>query len=355
MREATVLLGVDDPGLQDEVLDYLDRLPTVRVVGATLDPDAVERSVREREPDAVVATPSMVAAIPRNGTRVLVIDRRESTHALRTAIRAGAASFHLWPEEREALALDARSARRAHSQAQAATGSVVAVCATRGGAGATFVATNLAAAFAALGAETALIDLDFAHGDIASVMPLPGETTVLDLISVVDEMSGEHLERVARAHPGGFRMLAAPADPTAADPNLVPAMIPVARRTFATTVVHLPRHLDPAVRAAVREADVVLLVSTLDVAAVHGGRRLMDMLAAEGVASRARLVVNRATRGEIVPSDAAETLGIAIAAVIPSDRAVERAQNRGQLVVGRSGRAARGVLRLARSLLPEAA
>ncbi|MGH2686272.1 MAG: AAA family ATPase [Actinomycetota bacterium] len=355
MREATVLLGVDDPGLQDEVLDYLDRLTSVRVVGAVTDADGVERSVRERRPDAVVVTPSIAGAVAPNGTRLLVIERRESTEALRAALRAGAASFHVWPLEREALGEDARSARRHAPESPSASGSVVAVCATRGGAGATFLATNLAAALARLGARTGLIDLDFVHGDVAAVMPLPGEGTVLDLLSVVDELSGDHVERISRAHPSGFGLLAAPEEPSETDPHLVAAMIPAARSRFATTVVHVPRSPVTAIRAAVREADVVLLVSTLDVAAIHGGRRMLDSLATDGVASRARLVMNRATRGEIVPSDAAEALGIPIAAVIPLDRAVERAQNRGQLVIGRSGPAARVVVRLARTLLPEAA
>ena len=350
MREATVVLGVDDPGLQDEVLDYLDRLPSVRVVGAAPDPDGVERSLREREPDAVVVTSSIARDIPRDVARLLVIDRRESTQGLRDAMRAGAAGFHVWPEDREALAADARAARRTAPQEASATGSVVAVCSTRGGAGATFLATNLAGALARLGAPAGLVDLDFEHGDIAATMPVPGEATLLDLASVVDELSGDHLERIARPHDAGFRLLAAPAEPRETDPRLVSALIPVARRTFASTIVHLPRGLAPGLRSVISEADIVLLVSTLDVPAIHGGRRMLDGFAAEGLASRAQLVINRATRGEIVPSDAAEALGIPVATVIPFDRAVERAQNRGELVVGRSGGAARRVLRMARTL-----
>ena len=354
MREATVLLGVDDPGLQDEVHDYLDRCPAVRVVGAASEPEAAERLLRERRPDAVVATPAVAAAMAAPETRLLVVDRRETTESLRSAIRAGARGFYLWPDEREVLGADAEAARV--GEATDGSGSVVAVCPARGGVGATFLATNLAAAFARLGASTLLADLDHAHGDTSWVLggvEAPG--AVQDLIPVADELGPEHLERIAGTHPSGFRFAAAAPDSAPIPQTLAPAILAATRRSFALTVVHLPRSLDDTVRAALLHADLVLVVATLDVPAVRAAQRTLELADDGTLRGRCRLVVNRATRGEIAPADAAKALGMPVAGVIPFDRSVERAQNRGELVMARrSGPAARRVLRLATSLMEAA-
>jgi pilus assembly protein CpaE len=357
MREATVLFGVGDPALQDEVLDFLDRRPSVRVVGAASDPESLQRATRERRPDVVVADGTIAARATAFEPALLVVERRESTESLRAALRAGARGFYLWPEEREALARDAEAARREGDLEAGESGTAIAVYPARGGAGATFLATNLAAAFARLGAGVALVDLDLSHADVSAVLTEPdGEGSLGDLAAVADELSAEHVDRIARSHPGGFRLVTAPPGaPHEVGSGLVDAVVGVLRRSFHITVLHVPRSLDPWARAALDAADLVLLVTTLDVPAVRAGRRALDHLDDGPLRERCRLVVNRATRGELVAGDVAEALGVRIAGVIPFDRSVERAQNRGELVIGRSGPASRRVLRLAKSLWQEAA
>jgi hypothetical protein len=53
----------------------------------------------------------------------------------------------------------------------------------------------------------------------------------------------------------------------------------------------------------------------------------------------------------VVPQDAERVFGLRPSAVIRHDRTVPRAQNRGDLIAGRSGPAGRGVRLLARRLL----
>ena len=350
MREATVLFGVGDAGLQDEVLDFLDRRPGIRIVGAASDAAELGRAAAERRPDVVVSDGIVAASAPRLDASLLLVERRESTESLRAALRAGARGFYLWPEERDALARDAEAARR-QRDVVSARGSVVAVYAARGGAGATFLATNLAAALAAADQRVALIDADVTYADVfASLAEPEGEASLRELAAVVDELTYEHLERVVRRHPSGFDIVAAPPVPDPLDARVVTSVIDVARGAFDATVLHLPRTLDAWVRAAVAEADVVLIVTTLDVPAVRTARRALDHLDNGAVRGRCRLVVNRAARGELVAGDVSDALGLPVAEVIPFDRNVERSQNRGELVVGRSTPAARRVTRLAKGL-----
>lgn len=361
MQEFTVVLGVEDAALQEEILHFLERLPHVRVVGAAEEAPELTRRVRERRPDAAVVSSSILAeAADLDGAAVMVVGDRETTSALRAALRAGARGFYLWPEEREALARDTSRLRRPAHPDRPFPGRVVAVYGPRGGVGTTFLATNLAAACARAGGETVLVDLDMSFADVTVAMGLAGRTgdlhTLAELMPVLDELTPEHIDRVVQEHPAGFRMLLAPVEsrglPALTAPH-VAGMVRVLRSRFDAVVLHLPRTLDDAAVGALEAADDVLVVLSLDVMAFRDARRALDHLSGLGLEGKCRLVINRAARSEVVPADAERVFGMAPLAVIRFDRAVPRAQNRGELVVGRSSRAARSVFNLARRLLAE--
>lgn len=360
MQETSVVLGLEEPALQEEVLSFLDRLPGVRVVAATADGASLARAVRESAPDALVASPGVVgAAGDLDGAAVLVVAQRETTEGLRTALRRGARGFYLWPEERQALALDAGRAARRGAPERTEPGRVVAVYGARGGAGVTFLATNLAAACAAAGSETVLVDLDLDHDDVAAALGVPptnGIPTIEQLRPVMGELTPDHVDRVLYAHPRSFRVLLGPHQPEGdrwLGRDESSALVGALRRRFDVVVIHLPRTLDAGTAAALEFADEVLVVVTLDVVGFRQARRLLAYLAGRGLDGRCHLVVNRASRGEVVPQDAERVFGLRPLEVVRHDRSVIRAQNRGELLVGRSGAAARHIDRLARWVLRE--
>jgi pilus assembly protein CpaE len=359
LHETEVVLGLEDPALQEEVLHFLDRLPRVRVVGTASDGPGLARAARDRRPGAVVVSTQVLAGAPElDGAAVLVVAPTETTDGLRTALRAGAAGFYLWPEERDGLGRDTERAARPPATKPVAAGRVVAVHAPRGGAGCTFVATNLAAASADRDSDTALVDLDAFGGDLTAALgfqPSPELPTTADLVPVATELAEEHLDRVLQPHARGFRVLLAPHDAgtESFDPAGVSSLIRLLRTRFNSVLLHLPRALGPSAMTALEASDVVLLVVTLDVLGLRAARRTVDLLAGAGLDSRCRLVLNRASRGEIVPQDAERVLGLPVATVIQHDRGVPRAQNRGELVVGRGSPAGRRVVALAKAVLSE--
>ena len=347
MRDSAVVLGIEEPRLQNEVLDYLERLPHVRVVASTSDASGLARQVRRSDVDAAVVTPSSLGA-DLDGTPVLVVASRETTEDLRRAVRAGARGFYLWPEEREALARDAEMARRRSSDGGHEGGSLVAVCGAKGGTGTTFVATNLAAAMADLGGEPLLLDVDTDAGDLAGALGLDeGALPVIDAVTSATDLHPEEIARVADEYPRGFRLLGVRATEADAPNSAVSAI----RRIAPAVLTHVPRTL--AASAFVAEADRILVVVTLDVPSIRAARRLLDALEVRGARNRCRLVVNRASRGEIVPADAEDALGAPVLGLIPNDRAAERSQNRGELIPRGAGRMGRAFARLARSVTEE--
>jgi Flp pilus assembly CpaE family ATPase len=116
-------------------------------------------------------------------------------------------------------------------------------------------------------------------------------------------------------------------------------------------ILHLPRTSDAVTRAMVELADPVLLVTTLDLFSLFGAKRVVRSFGLEARPERCRLVIGRSSRSELTADDVRRLLGMEPAARIRTDAAVVRAQARGELLSPRSGRAARDVDDLARTLL----
>ena len=95
MQEAaTIVLGLDPPELVEEVMDFLDRTGRARVVGTASTAHDLARTVRDRQPNAVVGQPALVSqAGSLNGSAYLALATAESVAVLREALHAGAKGF----------------------------------------------------------------------------------------------------------------------------------------------------------------------------------------------------------------------------------------------------------------------
>jgi pilus assembly protein CpaE len=230
---------------------------------------------------------------------------------------------------------------------------VIAVCGARGGVGATFVATHLAAALARRGRRCVLVDLDVVFADASAAVGVPADEptrTIGDLAPLGDEISPRHVEEVLWRHPEGFDVLLAPGEESPASGVRGPdvrAAVAAARQLCDAVVLHVPRSLDEIARTGLELADRVVIILGLDVLSFRDAKRIIDVV---GIEDRAAFVVNRARRSEITASDVERVFGAPALAVIPADRAVATAQDRGRLLPLR-GRAGRSIDRLARRLV----
>jgi pilus assembly protein CpaE len=349
---ARVVVALEANDLAEEVMHFLDRSGSARVVGTAADDRQLAEAVRQLEPDAVVAHPSLVEPGSVRGPAVLALDTRESVSSLRAAIRAGALGFYLWPGERDALA-GATAATLAPAQVGEKRAVVVAVHGARGGVGCTFVATHLAQAFARRDLDCVLIDADPTYGDVSAAIGAPDDVhTVTDLLPLVAELAPAHLDDALWSHPSGFRALVAPAPEqaqlvTGAD---ISAITRVAAAASDAVVISLPREPGERAVAVIRSADRLLEVLSLDVLSFRATTRAIDVVTPIGAPARIGFVVNRSGRGEITPGDVERVFGTAPLVVVPTDRSVPRAQDRGRLVPP-SGRVGRAFARLADRVL----
>ena len=352
---ATVVLGLEEPEVAEEVMHFLDR-SGARVVATANDRRQLDEAVRQLEPDAVVASPTIATGAGLGTSVLLAIDTGESVRGLRAAITAGARGFFVWPGDREALAGAASCLAGDSDRGPARAGTLWTVFGPRGGTGATSVACHLAATLAApdggSSPSVVLADLDLAFGDCTHALGIddPAARTLADLVPVLAELRPRHVEEVLREHPAGFRVLLAPSAPdrpeAAAEETLdargALALLDGLRGVADRVVAHVPRGFAAATRAALTSASRVALVLHPDVLSLRAARRA---LGATGVAGRSVAVVTATRRGEMGLADIERVLGCP-AVVIPADPAAAAAQDRGELLAlrGRTGRAFRDLV-----------
>lgn len=349
-----IVLGVEGHEVAEEVMHFLDRSGKARVVATAVDERQLAEAVRQLEPDAVVASPTLVpSASALNGSVLLAVDTAESVRSLRGALRAGARGFYVWPTERDEL-VEAAGALPPEVLVEAPQGFVIAVYGPRGGVGTTFVATHLGSAIVRR-ASCILVDADLGFADLTHALGVPAEPpprALTDILPVIDELAPQHLDEVMWEHSSGLRVLLAAGDEGQAPcvgADDVRRVVEVAARSAEVVVLHVPRGLDEVSKAALDAADRAVVVLSLDVMSFRAARRAV---AAAGIEDRCEYVVNRASRSEISPRDVERVFGRPPLAVIPVDRAIAVAQDHGRLIAPR-GRVGRAVDRLARRLMEE--
>jgi pilus assembly protein CpaE len=287
---------------------------------------------------------------------VLAVDTRESVASVRAAIDAGAQGYFVWPGERDALVGAAAAAVR-RARGAAGRGTIVAVHGGRGGVGVTFVATHLAAAFARRGSAI-LIEADGVFGDVAQALDAPaGEAedpahTFADAAALGEDLGPDQLRRALwRSHGDLDVLLPPPAEQALRlSEDDLRVVVDAASAAAGAVVLHLGRSLDPLTLAGIEVADRVVEVVTLDVASFRAASRAIEGFAHRRPGRSTDVVVNRATRSEIVPGDVRRVFGEPALAVLPQERAARSARERGRLLPPK-GRMARRFDRMAVSLL----
>lgn len=353
-----VVIGIEDVAFHQEVQDFIGRDPRFEIVAATVSGERLTQLATDRSFDVLVACPS-VAAVFRDMTShrfaepLVMVAEELTVPVLRTAIDAGATAIFNWPGEREAFIGALATVRARTHESEAGRGMVIAVHGSRGGAGATFVATNLAASLADQGLRTTLVDLDVSFSDVTAALGIDAQDaprTVADLVPVMAELSPDHLDDAAFRHERGFSVLLAPpqaGDPETIQPGLYRASIALLAGVNDVVVLHLPRAVDRVARSGFALSDQALLVTTLDLFSLYGAKRVMALLGREVPAGRWRLVVNKPVKSALTEADIERVLGLRPQTTIRFDPRVRRAQERGELLPPKAGGIGRDIRRLA--------
>jgi pilus assembly protein CpaE len=188
---------------------------------------------------------------------------------------------------------------RATGQGPARQASIIAVQGVLGGMGASMVAAQLAQMWAGE-KQVLLIDLDVQRGNAALYLNLKPRLSIADLVEAEDRLDAEFLRLIVERHQSGLGVVAAPVDMNPLDaltPEFIERLLDVAAQNYDLVVLDMPGIWIDWSAAAMQKADLVLLIAQLTVSGVQQCRRQLDVLEANNLGERVRVVMNRMTPG----------------------------------------------------------
>ena len=288
----------------------------------------------------------------------VLVTNELSTDLLQTALRAGVNDVLAAPVDAVQLtsAVDRVSdgleasvvARPApadisvvEDQSSGDLGKVITVFSTKGGAGKSVLAANLAVVLARRSTDkpVVLIDADLQFGDVAVMLKLAPQHTIVDAVGSLDRLDPTLLMQFLMRHePSGLLILPAPLEPSFADQISAAEMVKIIRllRTFCSAVViDTPAYFNEVVLGIIEESDEVLLIAGMDIPNIKNVKIGLQTLRLLNVPmSKLHLVLNRAnSKVKLDVSEVERTLQIKAESLIPSDVVVPQSVNKGNPVV----------------------
>lgn len=293
------------------------------------------------------------------GTRVIALGVANDVKLYRGLVAAGVVDYLVKPvNSADVLRAVAEAAGGTGEARDAAGGKLILVTGTRGGVGASTVASSLAwIASERHEAKAALLDLDLRFGTGALTFDAEPGTGLADMLADPDRIDPLFLERASVAAGPNLALFAAEAALVAA-PSLRPDAINVLAsellRTYDWVVADVPRDVLAGQPDLVAIADYVVLVGDLSLASMRDALRLRALITEHGPRARLRLVGNDTrppAKGDLPRAEFEKTLGMSFAAAVPLDRkAVGDAEGRGRPIAAGRGKAAQAIAKLAQGL-----
>ncbi|MER7697623.1 MULTISPECIES: AAA family ATPase [unclassified Streptomyces] len=298
--------------------EALDELPEVVLVHERIGPVPALELIRE-----------VSLRFPSVG--VVMITADASPNLFADAMDSGARGLVALPLSYEELANRVQAAAQwsagvrrhltaGHDVITGPGGTVVTVTGAKGGVGATVTAIQLALAAQASGHTVALVDMDLQTGDIASFLDVQFRRSLVDLALITD-ISPRVLADAVFSHSTGLALLLAPGEGERGEEvsdRSARQIVSALRTRYEIVVIDCGGQMNGANAAAVEMADVALLVTTPDVVAVRGAKRIVRMWERLQIrkAEETVTLVNRFTRNtEIQPQLIQKITGTRVASV----------------------------------------
>ncbi len=215
-------------------------------------------------------------------------------------------------------------------------GKIITVYSPKGGSGTTTIAINLAVALQNTDTTIALVDGSMQFGDIAISLNEVTKFSILDLVPRVYELDKKVVEDTMVLHKSsGLHILAAPPRPEFAEKISGASFMKVLeylRGMFSYVIVNTSSYISDPCLAALDAAELIVLVTTQEIAAIKNTRSFLDLWDELGLSKeRILLVLNRYRKHiPITPDKVSERLKQKVAVTIPEDeQTISRAGNLG--------------------------
>ena len=253
----------------------------------------------------------MVEKLDAKATMIVVYGPDEAQWVLK-AMRAGAREYIAArsDEAHELRGILDRLGRELAEHTPTDRGALIAVMGTKGGVGATFTACQLAAMLARSGDRVAMVDGHFRMGDVALHLDLSPDYTVADLAEAAS-LDATFLRSTLASHASGVHVLSSPKRPEEADiitPDTLGRVLGLLVEEFDWVICDLPHDYSDTSVVVADRSELVLLVATPDVPALHHTNVQVDLLRRLGHdPGRIRTVFNRYDKNAAVSDSEANS------------------------------------------------
>lgn len=332
--------------LVDDLIPYLNGEPIVMVLGPSCAVDGTLNSV-----ERVIQAHREIGAI--------LVAEELTTNLLQQALRSGVKDVLASPADAtqltEAIGRVTSSISSSSPSAPAGgedvfeddgeLGQVITVFSTKGGAGKSMIATNLGVTLAQRSDKpVCLVDADLQFGDIAVMLKLSPQHTIVDAVSSLDRLDASLLQNLLVTHESsGLLILPAPLEPAFADQIGATEMmqiVEVLRRFCSFVIVDTPAYFNDVVLGMIEVSDEVLLVAGMDIPNIKNVKiGLQTLRLLNTPMEKLHLILNRAnSKVKLDVTEVERTLQVSADILIPSDIVVPQSVNRGVPVVQSSPR-----------------
>ncbi|MCP5380622.1 MAG: pilus assembly protein CpaE [Caenibius sp.] len=307
-----------------------------------------------------------LAEVCEPGTVVIAVGQVNDVRLYRDLLASGIHDYLLKPLSAPQLRDALTQAQQVFSQPKNSDASApkrhisTAVVGTRGGVGASTLATSLAWLFSADNKlPTALLDLDIHFGTGALALDLEPGRGLTDAIDNPSRIDGLFIERAMIRANDNLAILSAEAPmntPLMTDGSAFLQLEEEFRHAFEMTVIDLPRNMLINFPHLLAEVNVVTLVTELTLASARDAIRILSWLKSNASHARPLVIANRVQSGvaEISKSDFEASIERKIDFTIPFDqKAAANAAKLGQTFAeaNRSSRASAAIRSIAASII----
>lgn len=352
-------------------IQSVERLGDLKVAGGSFEPTVVVLGPSFSDQAALEEALRLLGTHPAMGA--VLVTEELTTQLLQRAMRAGVADVVTYDSDPRDLEM---AIERAASQVASRSiptppppvvedtpkGRVITVFSPKGGSGKSVVACNLAVSLAQRCAEpVVLIDADLQFGDVAVMLKLAPQHTIVDAVSAMHRLDAPLLRSLLTTGPNGLLVLPAPREPafgdqvTASDMHTILDLL----RGFAGyVVVDTPTQFSDVALHLIEASDDLVLIAGMDVPSIKNMKIGLQTLKLLGTpSSKLRLVLNRANaKVGLDVGEVEKTLHLKAEALLPSDIIVPQSVNKGVPAVISTPRSgfARTVTAFSEVLVPDA-
>lgn len=296
------------------------------------------------QPDGLGEVEKLTRQRPEVGA-VLVVEEL-STQMLQAALRSGVKDVALANEPGQLLEAVNRVVETLNvipvrpptgpEPGAADQGRVITVFSTKGGAGKSVVASNLAILLARKSDKpVVLVDADLQFGDIAVMLKLTPQHTIVDAVGSMHRLDPQLLQSLLIKHEqSGLYVLPAPLEPAFADQVSASDLAKIVQilKTFAGyVVIDTPAQFNDVVLNLLEVSDDILLIAGMDIPNIKNVKLgLQTLRLLNTPMNKIKLVLNRAnSKVKLDVSEVERALGVKADCLVPSDIVVPQSVNKG--------------------------